>query len=262
MVLGQYYPLTYQIWYIKRLFDALNDFSLQVDSRKTIHPSLKTKIPPLPNTPIGSPQFISPPKNRNYNQTIKQVYGVFGDKTETATWAELEKSQLINETALVRCVGLVIETRPDYVTPKEIHHLRRFGATKVQLGIQSLNDRVLKLNRRGHTVSQSAQAIALLRAYGFKLHLHWMPNLYGSTPQKDMGDFKKLFSNPAFRPDELKIYPCSLISGTALAKKYQAGEWRPYTHEELSGVLQFALLLPRAFAGLPAWFGILAAKIL
>jgi elongator complex protein 3 len=146
-------------------------------------------------------------------------------------------AQHINETAAHRNVGLVMETRPDYVTLDEVKRLRWLGATKVQMGVQSLDDRILALNERGHTVEDSRRAVRLLRLAGFKLHLHWMPNLLGATPESDTQDFKRLWNDPALRPDEIKIYPCSLIAGTALYPYFERGEYRPYSDNELVEIL-------------------------
>jgi elongator complex protein 3 len=130
-------------------------------------------------------------------------------------------------------VGLVIETRPDYVDAAEVTRLRRLGVTKVQIGVQSLDDDILLHNKRGHTVEQTRQAFRLLRAGGLKIHAHWMPNLLGATPQSDLADFSRLWDDPALRPDELKIYPCSLIANTELYRRWERGEYRPYTDDEL-----------------------------
>ncbi|MBI4789004.1 MAG: tRNA uridine(34) 5-carboxymethylaminomethyl modification radical SAM/GNAT enzyme Elp3 [Chloroflexi bacterium] len=151
--------------------------------------------------------------------------------------ATLPEAQRLNETAEHRSVGLVVETRPDYINMDEVRRLRYLGATKVQLGVQSLDDAILAANRRGHTVEDARRAVRLLRLAGFKLHLHWMPNLLGATPQSDRADFARLWDDPAFRPDELKIYPCTLIQGTELVKYYQRGEYRPYTDDELIELL-------------------------
>jgi elongator complex protein 3 len=154
-----------------------------------------------------------------------------------ATSTSLTEAQVRNVTARHRNVGLVIETRPDWITPEEIVHLRRLGVTKVQIGVQSLDDEILALNKRGHDVAAVRQALGLLRTAGFKLHLHWMPNLYGATSAKDRADFARFFNDPAIRPDELKIYPCSLIAGTELYKRYLAGDYHPYTEAELVALL-------------------------
>ncbi len=151
--------------------------------------------------------------------------------------SSLRAAQQVNEHAPHRNVGLVIETRPDWITPEEVRWLRTLGVTKVQIGIQSLDDDILTLNQRGHTVDESRRALRLLRAAGFKLHLHWMPNLLGATPASDLADFQRLWSDPAMRPDELKIYPCSLLDGTELMGYWQRGEYVPYDEETLVELL-------------------------
>ena len=151
--------------------------------------------------------------------------------------ASLEEAQRRNVFSSHRNVGLVVETRPDWITPDEIRHLRRLGVTKVQIGVQSLDDEVLELNKRGHSVAEVRHALGLLRTAGFKLHLHWMPNLYGATLDSDRVSFRSFFDDPAIRPDELKIYPCSLIAGTELYQRWLAGEYFPYSEQELVALL-------------------------
>ena len=142
-----------------------------------------------------------------------------------------------NETAPHRNVGLVIETRPDCITPESIVELRRHGVTKVQLGAQSFNDRILALNQRGHTVNDTRRAVRLLRLGGFKIVLHWMPNLHGATLASDLEDFRKLWDDPALRPDELKIYPTALLEHTDLYDLWSEGEYTPYTEEDLTELM-------------------------
>ena len=143
----------------------------------------------------------------------------------------LAEAQLRNETAPHRNVGMVIETRPDWITPEEIVRLRRQGVTKVQLGVQSLDDRILSLNRRGHTVDDARRAFGLLRLAGFKIVMHWMPNLYGATPESDLADFARIFDDVAIRPDEMKIYPTALLENTELYHLWQQGQYQPYDEE-------------------------------
>jgi len=145
--------------------------------------------------------------------------------------AGLEEIQHINETALHRNVGLAVETRPDEITPDELAWFRRLGVTKVQMGVQSLDDSILELNQRGHTVARARQAVALLRAGGFKIVLHWMPNLLGATPGSDREDFPRLWQG--FCPDELKIYPTQLLEETPLYESWKNGQYHPYTTDEL-----------------------------
>ncbi len=148
----------------------------------------------------------------------------------------LEEAHRINETAAHRNVGLVIETRPDEIDPKELAWLRKLGVTKVQMGVQSLDDRVLELNKRGHTSAEALRATSLLRAAGFKIVLHWMPNLLGATPDSDRLDFLKLWKG-GYNPDEMKIYPTQLLDGTELYTEWQKGNYKPYTQQELINLI-------------------------
>src|SRR5215213_11972 len=144
---------------------------------------------------------------------------------------ELARVQAFNETTHHRNVGLVIETRPDEITPDELRWLRHLGVTKVQMGAQSFDDHILEVNKRGHDVECTRRATALLRAAGFKIVLHWMPNLLGATPESDREDFAKLWND--FCPDEIKIYPNQLLANAELYEYWQRGEFKPYTTQEL-----------------------------
>jgi elongator complex protein 3 len=159
------------------------------------------------------------------------------DALNGAESESLALAQKKNETAEHRAVGLTLETRPDHITLDEVKRLRWLGATKIQLGIQSLDDHILELNRRGETTADQKRAMRLLRLAGFKLHLHWMPNLLGATLASDRADFARLWNDPAYRPDELKIYPCGLIEGTELFARWQAGEYQPYRDDELTELI-------------------------
>ncbi|HEX6386860.1 MAG TPA: tRNA uridine(34) 5-carboxymethylaminomethyl modification radical SAM/GNAT enzyme Elp3 [Anaerolineae bacterium] len=149
----------------------------------------------------------------------------------------LLEAQERNATGPRRNVGLVVETRQDHIDVEELRWLRYLGVTKVQVGIQSLDERILALNKRGHDVAATRQAFRLLRLAGFKIHGHWMANLLGATPESDVEDFGRLWSDPAIRPDELKIYPCMLVENAELYDYWQRGEYRPYTEEEVTEVL-------------------------
>ncbi len=126
---------------------------------------------------------------------------------EYATWDELEAAHRFNESAPCRCVGLVIETRPDHISVEEVLRVRRLGCTKVQIGFQSLNDEVLRANRRGHTVAATRRAVKLLRQAGFKIHAHWMPNLYGSSPEQDIRGLRQDVRRPRFPPRRTENLP-------------------------------------------------------
>lgn len=224
------YPLEYQIWFVKRCFDALNDFD--GTEQDLIKPNVEK-----PTDENKLEEIKGEKLDHSYNQVISLALNRQKQLTEKTTWKELETAHLKNVSAKQKCVGLVIETRPDEINKEEVLRLRKLGATKIQIGIQSLNDKVLKLNKRGHDVAQTALAFNLLRQAGFKIQGHYMPNLYGSSPTKDISDYKKLFTNLAFKPDELKVYPCSLIESAELMQYYKKGLWKPYNEKDLYKVL-------------------------
>ncbi len=151
--------------------------------------------------------------------------------------ASLDEAHELNQHTVHRNVGLVIETRPDQITPAQLAWLRRLGVTKVQMGAQSLDDRILALNRRGHTVANTLRATALLRAGGFKIVLHWMPNLLGATPTSDREDFSRLWQTAdqgtGYCPDEIKIYPTQLLKSAELYQYWERGDYHPYNEEDL-----------------------------
>ena len=191
------YPRHYQEWFIRRCFNAMNADSLEEGSEM-----LQSNEPEVKSS------------------------------DHTIDLSHLQLAHTHNETANHRNVGLVIETRPDEITASELIWLRQLGVTKVQMGAQSLDDRVLALNLRGHTSAETLQATTLLRAAGFKIVLHWMPNLLGATLESDHADFLKLWSE-GYAPDELKIYPTQLLETAELYHYWQRGEYHPYSMEEL-----------------------------
>ena len=242
-----FYPEEYQVWFIKRCFDALNDFGKGVDLREEVEKNYSKKEHvrlqhPSLNLSSKGREIKGEKIAKTYNQVIGELYTAPEkllqlDDDQKASWRELLEVQKANETSDCRSVGLVIETRPDHISEQEVIRIRKLGCTKTQIGFQSLQDEVLEKNKRGHDVAATRRAVRLLRQAGFKIHAHWMPNLYGSDPNKDIEDFKKMFADPDFCPDELKIYPCSLISSAELMQYYQRGEWKPYTREELLKIL-------------------------
>ena len=149
--------------------------------------------------------------------------------TESASLLEAQEN---NEGASHRNVGLVVETRPDEINANTIIFLRHLGVTKVQLGAQSFNDEILTRNWRGHSAASTLKATALLRAAGFKIVLHWMPNLLGATLESDEADFNHMWTG-GYCPDEIKIYPTQLLESAPLYRYWQAGEYHPYTTEQL-----------------------------
>ena len=220
------YPRDYQLWFIKRMFEALNDFGVKEADESHAYA-------------MDWDDHIA--TGETYDAHINKSQYVKDPYAEVATQDELDVEHKRNENAVARCVGLSLETRPDLMDRQEAINLRSLGATKIQIGIQSLDDRVLRLNKRGHSVAKTEKALRLLRQFGFKIHVHWMPNLYGSNPEADIIDYAKVFSNPAIRPDELKVYPTALIQDTELEQIAAKGLWQPYSEESLRDVLGYVL---------------------
>jgi len=187
------YRRDYQEWFVKRCFDAMN-----------------SPLTPAP-LPLGDCEAVR--------------------RTGEGENVNLREAHSLNEATHHRNVGLVIETRPDEINSDEIRWLRHLGVTKVQMGAQSLDDHILEMNKRGHDVECTLRATALLRAAGFKIVLHWMPNLLGATPESDRKDFARLWKD--FCPDEIKIYPNQLLANAELYEYWQRGEFKPYTTQEL-----------------------------
>ncbi len=150
---------------------------------------------------------------------------------------DLSSLHKANESAEHRVVGLVVETRPDTVTPAALREMRELGCTKIQMGVQSIDERILARNGRNETPEDISRALDLARLFGFKTHTHFMVNLLGATPESDRADYEAFANDPAYSPDEVKLYPCALVEGTQLVEEYERGAWRPYSEEELLDVL-------------------------
>jgi elongator complex protein 3 len=170
--------------------------------------------------------FLAQPVDYQY-RFIKECY----DGLNGAIASTLEEAKRLNETAPNRCTGLCIETRPDWCGEAEIKRMLEFGTTRVELGVQTLDDDIYRLVRRGHGVEEVVKATSLLREYGFKVYYHWMPGLPGSTPAKDLAMSKQLFADERFKPDGLKLYPTMVVEGTELEQWYKDGRYQPYDDE-------------------------------
>ena len=175
--------------------------------------------------------FLEYPEKFQY-EFIKKCYdGLNEKKSKTLT-----EAQALNETSKHRCIALCIETRPD-VCSKFIARMREFGATRVELGVQIIDDEIYKKIKRGHKVKDVVEATKNLKNAGFKVGYHIMPGLPGSDLKKDLKLFKKLFSDKRFKPDQLKIYPCQVIPGSELEKIYWKKQYKPYTKEQTQQIL-------------------------
>lgn len=212
-----FYLKDYQIYFIKRCYDALNSIN-------HLEPS------------IQSPFEYSGNLDETLNPSINSSKDDSASRTNTLLQS-LSNSKKQNETALVRCVGLTIETKPDYCKMEHINLMLELGATRIELGVQSLNDTVFKLINRGHTVQDVYSAFYEARNSGYKIGAHLMPGLPGSSYEQDLNDSKKLFEDEKLKPDMLKIYPTLVVRNTGLYKLYREQKYKSYSTNELVELL-------------------------
>ncbi len=149
----------------------------------------------------------------------------------------LKEAQKMNESARHRCVGLCIETRPDWCREEDIKRMIEFGTTRVELGVQILDDEIYEKVKRGHHVEDVVKATKLLKESGIKVHYHWMPGLPGSTPEHDLELSKKMFEDADFKPDGLKLYPTMVVEGTVLYEWYRSGDYQPYDKDTMINLM-------------------------
>ncbi len=189
-------PHAYQHWYIRRCFEAANNF----------------------------------PSAKREKLAGVQSMGVV---------------QSQNETAEHRIIGLTLETRPDFITEKELKRMREYGCTRIEIGVQTLDDDVQKLTKRGHFRTHVVKAMKLMKDYGFKVCFHLMPGLPGSTIERDLVWMREVFENPDFCPDFVKIYPCVVIETAELKKWWDEGKYKPLNDQDLVRLLvQFQTFVP------------------
>ena len=215
-------PKDFQFWFVKRCYDAMND-SKSLDTKQTqemLNAILKIKK--------------------------EGVTNLEKDKVSTEFKKSLRIAKTKNEDARYRCVALCIETRPDYCSNSHIKDMLEFGATRVELGVQAIDDKIYELVNRGHKVSDVVEATARLKESGFKVGYHLMPGIYGSNPKKDMKMFKKIFRSQKYKPDQIKIYPCQVLKGSELEKMYWKGKYNPYEKPQVASlIINMLKLTPR-----------------
>jgi ELP3 family radical SAM enzyme/protein acetyltransferase len=168
----------------------------------------------------------------------------------------LDEEVLINRSARVHIIGICIETRPDTLSRDWILHFRRCGVTRIQLGVQSTHNHILKKINRGHTIECAVEAMEYLRNLCFKIDIHIMPDLPYTTPELDKEMFD--FTYKHLLPDQIKVYPCAVVPWTIIEKWYNQGKWKPYTPEVLKEVMDYGMKtcpdwirLPRVIRDIP-----------
>lgn len=247
------FPKKYQEYFIKYALKAMNDFSFlffknnELDivkfkqffelpgdienkkRQKSIHKKLLS---------IKKVQL----KKLSINRIINNKKTILKNKLKKI---KLEEEQLRNEKSNIKCVGLTIETRPDYGKLKQGNEMLKLGATRVELGVQTIYNQILKKIERGHTVEDSIESTRILKDLGFKINYHIMPGLPGSNFKKDLEALKEIFSNEDFRPDMLKIYPCMVLKGTKLYSLYKNKKYKPLTTQQAANlIIEFKKFIP------------------
>jgi len=223
------FPKKYREEFVKYCFKAMNDFSSLF--------FIKNKI-----DIIKFKEFFELPGDIESKKRQKSIErNLLKLKTKTT----LKKEQIKNENSNVRCTALCIETRPDYGKLKHGNEMLRLGATRVELGVQTIYDDVLKKIERGHTVEDSIGSTQILKDLGFKINYHLMPGLPGVNKKKDLEALKSIFYHEEFRPDMLKIYPCMVLKGTKLYNLYKRKKFRPLTTKKASElIIEFKKYVP------------------
>ncbi len=207
-----YLPRKYRYWFILNCFRAANDYS---KFRKTI-------------LSLGDGE-------KAFKAKIKSFYSQSLSQKKIEEYLQLEQEK--NESAKYKLIGITLETRPDYINEEEIFSMRELGCTRVELGVQAVDEKILALNKRGHGVKAIADATKLLKQYGLKVTYHIMPALPGSTPKKDLSMFKALFNDERFQPDQIKFYPTVVTEGSLLRRWYAQGKYKPYSDRVLQSLI-------------------------
>jgi len=209
----------YQEEFVKYIFKAMNDFSGLFFKENEFDYKKFNEFFELDR------EFKDSERVRD---VIKKILEIKGN-------CDIKKEQLKNEKSSCRMIGLTLETRPDCVDLDIGNFMLELGATRIELGIQSTDDRVLEFMKRGHGNKESIQAIKLLKDLGFKLNLHYM--IFDNDVEKEVSDMKKLFSTEDYNPDMLKIYPCMIFPGTELCNYFQEGKYQEVKTEKAAEII-------------------------
>ncbi|MFH1451809.1 MAG: tRNA uridine(34) 5-carboxymethylaminomethyl modification radical SAM/GNAT enzyme Elp3 [archaeon] len=208
-------------------YDAKKQVRARLKSFRAMkHPTEKIELIIMGGT------FLSFPKKFQF-RFIKNCYDALNNKNSKS----LDEAKKINEISRHRCTALCIETRPDVCTKEHINDMLEWGATRIELGVQAIDDEIYKKVNRGHTVKDVIDATTRLKKAGFKIGYHLMPGIPGSNPKKDIQMFKKIFSSPNFKPDQIKIYPCQVLKGAGIENLYYGREYLPYSKEQTKEII-------------------------
>ncbi len=202
-------------------YDSYKQVKARIKMLKSMrHPTDKIELIIMGGT------FLSYPKDFRYN-FVKGCYDALNEKKSKT----LNEAKKINEKSSFRCIAICFETRPDICSDKDIKEMLEYGGTRVELGVQAIDDNIYRKVNRGHSVNDVINATKRLKKAGFKIGYHIMPGIPGSNPKKDIEMFKEIFKNHMYKPDQIKIYPCQVMKGSKLEELYWGGEYVPYSKE-------------------------------
>jgi len=204
-------PLKYQYWFVQQCYRACNEFG-------------------LPHPRSASLSALSQ-RERDFRRAVGKGEGIAVNLEKLKQQLKIQQTK--NEKAKSRIIGLTLETRPDLINENELKKFREMGCTRIEIGVQSIYNDILKKNRRGHDVAETIRATKLMKDFGFKVAYHMMPELYGSNLKKDLAMFKEIFSNSEFQPDQIKIYPCVVVKDSDLYQLWKEKKYKPYTDKQL-----------------------------
>ena len=221
IIMGGTFPsrdLCYQEWFVSQCLKAMTDFGLILDNNAEFE--------------------INKKLIREFEKDVVKTY-------PPNDYVLIEDIQLANENSKVRCFGMTFETRPDYCKKEHINRMLDFGVTRVELGVQTLSDKLYEKVKRGHTIADVIESNQLLRDSAIKVAMHMMPGLF-VRQKEDLKMFKQLFSDENFKPDMLKIYPCLVTKGSEIYDMWQEGIYRPYNDEEaVDLIVEIKKILPK-----------------
>lgn len=251
------YPESYRQWFVGSLFQALNEFGTSVGEAQELRrwETYETLVTSSETSKckhiLESIQLDVDQGDITYSEALSKLKPVDNIYKQVESRFPVESSirslHRVNEQAAHRCVGLVMETRPDSATPSSLAELRSLGCTKVQMGIQTLRSDIRQACGRALDSACVERSIELLRLFGFKIHVHLMANLPYSDPTGDRQDFLAMVQSERYRPDEVKLYPCVLVKSARLTEWYEDGRWQPYDDDTLVELLSEEVLSAPAY---------------
>ncbi|MBT4604007.1 tRNA uridine(34) 5-carboxymethylaminomethyl modification radical SAM/GNAT enzyme Elp3 [archaeon] len=256
IIMGGTFPsfeIKYQDEFVTYMYKAMNDFSdffyVGGENSKGFDFDKFIDYFELPGD-IRDPDRTS----RIQEKLLKLKLGFGGENGKGQTNLDFEKRK--NDlNSYVKCIGLTIETKPDWALLPHAKQMLRLGCTRVELGVQTTNALITAKTNRGHTQEETIESIRVLKDLGFKLNFHMMPGLPGSSEEEDVKMLKEVVRDSRYMPDMMKIYPCMVMPGTPLLKLYKAGKFAPM---ETAGAIR--VIKEFIAAGIPKWLRIMRVQ--